>query len=203
MPDGRIKFNFWDRHNDFIKGVRRVHPYTDLFWAMFYNIAPFLDGMKKVILEAKTDKDVDAIKKMHVQVPIPDENSEGEFINVQVPLLSDDVQAMIDNMLFVACYGHNKMFEDRVPQQAILAFRNCALRNSRENEDNFYYLWKQYLVKSGGKKDSAAVEKQQIDLLNGVMGDDDDDGAAAGGAATEESVAAPEPEASQAGDEQA
>ncbi len=42
------------------------------------------------------------------------------------------------------------------------------------------------------------MEKQQTDLLNGVMGDDDDDGAPAGGAAA---GAAPEPEAS--GDEQA
>ncbi len=52
-PDGRIKFNFWDRHNDFIKGVRRVPPYTDLLWAMFYKIAPFFGGMKKVILDVK------------------------------------------------------------------------------------------------------------------------------------------------------
>jgi hypothetical protein len=73
------------------------------------------------------------------------------------------------------------------------------MRNSRENEDNVYYLWKQYLAKSGGKTDGAE-EKQQTDLFNGVFGDDDDDGAAAGGAA-EVSAAAPEPEASQAGDE--
>jgi hypothetical protein len=84
------------------KGVRRVPPYTDLFWAMFYKIAPFLGGMKKVILEAKTAQDVDDIKNMHVKVSIPDEHNEGEFIIVQVPLLSDDVRAMIDNMLFVA-----------------------------------------------------------------------------------------------------
>ncbi len=85
-------------------------PYTDLFWAMFYKIAPFLGGMKKVILEAKTAQDVDDIKNMHVKVSIPDEHNEGEFIIVQVPLLSDDVRAMIDNMLFVACYGHKKWF---------------------------------------------------------------------------------------------
>jgi hypothetical protein len=158
VPDGRIKFNFWGRDNDFIEGVRRVPPYSDLFWAMFYKIAPSLGGMKKVILEAKTaqelGQDVDAM--MRVQVSIPDEHDEGDFIVVQVPLLSDDVRAMIDNMLFVACYGHKKMFEDRVPQTTILTFKNVALRNSRENEDNFYYLWKQYLAKSGGKKDGAA-----------------------------------------------
>jgi hypothetical protein len=81
-------------------------------------------------------------------------------------------------------------------KHTILAFRNCALRNSRENEDNFYYHWKQYLAKSGGKKDGVEVEKQQTDRLMGVMGDDDDNGAAAGGAAAEESAAATEPEAS-------
>jgi hypothetical protein len=88
VQDGHIKFNFWDRDNDFIKGVRRVPPYSDLFWAIFCKITPFLGGMKKVILEDKTAQDVDAIKKMHVKVAIPDENSEDEFMNVQVPMLS-------------------------------------------------------------------------------------------------------------------
>ncbi len=127
MPDGRIKFHFWDRDTDFIKGVRTF----DEVGAMFYKFAPFLGGMKNVILEAKTAQDVDAIRKMLVKVSIPDKKNEGEFIVGQVPLLSDDVRAMIDNMLFVACYGHKEMFEDRVPQTTMLAFRNVALRNSR------------------------------------------------------------------------
>ena len=42
-PTGEIKFNWWDRHNDFIKGVRRVPPYPDLYWTMFYKLAPFLE----------------------------------------------------------------------------------------------------------------------------------------------------------------
>jgi hypothetical protein len=66
-PDGLVKFNRRDRYNDFIKGVRRVPPYTDLFWAMFYKIAPFLGGIKKIIIEAKTAEDVDAIRKMKVR----------------------------------------------------------------------------------------------------------------------------------------
>jgi hypothetical protein len=115
-PDGSIKFNWWDRDNDFIKGVRRVPPYTDLFWAMFFKIAPFLGGMKKLILDAKTAKDVEDIRKMTVKVSIPDEHNEGEFFTREVPLLSTEVRAMIDNMLFLACYGHKVMFEDRVPQ---------------------------------------------------------------------------------------
>jgi hypothetical protein len=44
-PTGEIKFNWWDRHNDFIKGVRRVPPYPDLYWTMFYKPTPFLEGM--------------------------------------------------------------------------------------------------------------------------------------------------------------
>ena len=52
-PTGEVKFNWWDRNNDFINGVRRVPPYTDLYWAMFYKLAPFLGGMKKLILEAE------------------------------------------------------------------------------------------------------------------------------------------------------
>ncbi len=62
-PDDSIKFNWWGRDNDFIKGVRRVPPYTDLFWAMFYKIAPFLGGIKKLILDAKTAEDVEDIRR--------------------------------------------------------------------------------------------------------------------------------------------
>ena len=46
-PDGSIRFNWWDRDNEFVKGTSKVTPYTDLFWAMFYKIAPFMGGMKK------------------------------------------------------------------------------------------------------------------------------------------------------------
>jgi hypothetical protein len=50
-----------------------------------------------------------------------------------------------------------KTDSDRVPQTIILAFRNCDLRNAREAEDSFYYLWKQYLAKAGGKRDSVTI----------------------------------------------
>lgn len=168
---GEVKFNWWDRNNDFIKGVRRVPPYTDLFWAMFYKLAPFLGGMKKLILEAEDDKDVDDIRRMKVRVPVPDELNEGNFSNVDVPLLSHEVRAMIDNMLFMSTYGHKSMFEDRVPQACIQDFRTTALRLARENESNFYLLWKQYLkrrreAKSNGMADVAS-------RLSDVLGSDD------------------------------
>ena len=187
--DGRIKFNWWDRNNDFINGVRRVPPYTELFWAMFYKIAPFLGGFKKVILDAKTAEDVDAIQKMKVKFSIPDEANEGDFVSVQVPLLSNEIRCMIDNMLFVACYGHKVMFEDRVPQSCILSFRAVALKNARDNESNFYFLWKQHLAKSGVQKESVAVAKERDDRLEKMMADDDDDDDNGSGAAG--AVAAP------------
>jgi hypothetical protein len=104
---------------------------------------------------------------------------------------------MIDNMLLVACHGHKVMFEDRVPQSSILALRNVALKNARENEANFCHLWKKYLVRSGDKKESPEVTKELFDRVNGVMGDDDDDddddgsGSAGAGAAPAGEGAAP------------
>ena len=77
-PNGPIRFNWWDRNNDFIRGVRRVPPYTTLYWTMLYKIAPYLGGLEKLILEAKTPKDVEAIRKMRVTLPVPDEQNEGE-----------------------------------------------------------------------------------------------------------------------------
>jgi hypothetical protein len=187
--DGRVKFNFWDRNNDFVQGVRKVPPYTDLFWAMFYKIAPFLGGMKKVILEAKTAEDVDAIRDTKVKVAIPDEGNDGEFTTVEVPLLSHDVRAMIDNMIFVGCYGHKKMFEARVPRDSIVAFRNTALNCAKEQESNFYRLWKEYLAKSGRSEEGAAAEQERVDRMQGMMGGDSDDDEPAGGGAAAEGAA--------------
>lgn len=193
QDDGRIKFHFWDRHNDFVQGVRKVPPYTDLFWTMFYKIAPFLGGMKKVILDAKTDKDVDEISKMRVRVAIPDDHDDGEFTTVEVPLLSHDVRAMIDNIIFVACYGHKKMFEDRVPRDTNVAFRSTSLACAKEQESNFYRLWKEYLARSGRSAEGAAAEQERGNLMQNMLGGDSDDDDSAGGGAAAEGAAAAAP----------
>jgi hypothetical protein len=96
--------------------------------------------MKKLILEAEEDTDIDDIRRMKVRV-VPDENSEGNFCNVVVPVLSHEVRAMIDNMLFMSSYDHKSMLEDRVPPACVQDFRATALRLTRENESNFYHLW--------------------------------------------------------------
>jgi hypothetical protein len=191
QDDNRIKFHFWDRHTDFVQGVRKVTPYTDLFWTLFYKIAPFLGGMKKTILDAKTDEDVDEIRKMRVKVAIPDDGNDGEFTNVEVPLLRQDVRAMIDNIIFVAWYRHKKMFEARVPRDTIVAFRSTAFTCAKEQESNFYRLWKEYLARSGRSEEGTAAEQERVDMMQGMMGrDDDDDGPAGGGVAGEGAAAA-------------
>lgn len=195
-PTGSIIFNWWDRNNDFIRGVRKVPPYTLLYWTMLFKIAPYLGGMKKLILEAKTSKDVDAIRKMRVTLPVPDEHNEGEIINMETPLLSTNFRAMIDNMLFVGCYGHKQMFEDRVPQSSILAFRNAAVKIAREQEDSFYYLWKEHLKANGTPSDSAVAAQAVEGRVSDVMGrDDDGEGyvvpAAAGGKVASDAEDAP------------
>ena len=114
---------------------------------------------------------------MTVKVPLPDADNEGEFVNTEVPLLSREVRAMIDNMLYVSSYGHKKTFEDRVPQASIAAFRSCALKNSRENENAFYLLWKEYLASSAQKQVGADLLKETAARVKSLMDDDDDDGA--------------------------
>ena len=118
-----------------------------------------------------------------MRVPVPDEHNEGEFVYTELPLLSTKVRAMIDNMLLVSCYGHKVMFEDRVPQASMLAFRSCALRNARENESNFFYLWKEHLKTNGEQLEGADMAKEVEGRVNGVMGDDDDDDVSAAAAA--------------------
>ena len=107
-------------------------------------------------------------------MPVPDEHNEGEFINMETPLLSTNFHAMIDNMLFVGCYGHKTMFEDRVPQFSILSFRNAAVKIAREQEDSFYYLWKQHLKANGSPSDSAVAEQAVQLKVTDVMGGDDE-----------------------------
>ncbi len=102
----------------------------------------------------------------------------------QVRRLPVLLQRHITHWASSTSYSHKKLFEDRVPQQTIVAFRNCAFGNAREQENSFYYLWKQYLKKSGGSKDSAEAEKEQLDLFKSMMGyDNNDNGLAAGGKA--------------------
>jgi hypothetical protein len=186
---------------------------------MFYKIALFLGGMKKVILEAKTAQDVDAIKKTPTQstcLYYDHDNEASKCASEGADTRRAHrgrIHRCSSSVALRWCPGHDwqHVFRGLLWTQENIWRQGASNHHSRFqersseelswNEENFYYLLKQYLAKSGGKKDGAELEKQQTDLFNGVRGNDDDDGAAAGvaaagGAAAEESAAAPEPEAS-------
>ena len=46
-----IRFDWFNRDNVFIKGAKRVFPYTDLFWAMFFKVIARLGPLKAIILQ--------------------------------------------------------------------------------------------------------------------------------------------------------
>ncbi len=52
--------NWWNRDNQFVKGMRKVPPYFDLFWNLFFEIAPFLGDLKIKVLQVGTDGQIDA-----------------------------------------------------------------------------------------------------------------------------------------------
>jgi hypothetical protein len=50
-------------------------------------------------MEAKLETDIEVIRQMRVSVPVPDPSIEGRFKIVEVPMISSEERAMIDNML--------------------------------------------------------------------------------------------------------
>ena len=68
----------------------------------------------------------------------------------------------------------SKCLKTRVPQASILAFRNAAVKIAREQEDSFYYLWKEHLKTNGTPSDSAVAAQAVEGRLSDVMGRDDD-----------------------------
>ncbi len=73
--------------------------------------------MKTDILVARDDTAIDALCGIKVLLSVL---KDGEFVNKEVPLISPEFLAMIDNMLYILCYGHKAMFEDRVPASTCL-----------------------------------------------------------------------------------
>ena len=140
---------------------------------MFFRLAPFLGGMKKDIMEASDDRDIEAIRLQKVRVPVPDPFNEGSFITAEITLISPEIRCMIDNILYVSCYGHKALFEERVPQASIIAFRTCSLKIARDKEDDFYASWIDYRKRHPGtKKIDAADDSDVADLVNDLMGDE-------------------------------
>ena len=48
--------------------MRKVPPYTDLFWNLFFKIAPFLGDLKTEILQVSTDRQIDDLRSKRLTV---------------------------------------------------------------------------------------------------------------------------------------
>ena len=163
-PDDNIVMNWWNRDNSFVKGMRKVPPYTDLFWNLFFKVAPFLGDLKNEILQAGTDDAIDELRAKRVTVFLRDE--ENELVTKEIPLISPAIRAMIDNILFVSVYGHKTMWEARTRP----AFRATVLaqiaKEAKDNEDAFYDSWK-YFRRRVPVEQEAASEEDGLD--EGIM----------------------------------
>jgi hypothetical protein len=138
-PDKKIYFNWFDKDSSYIAGIRKAQ-YPDHFWKMFFIAAPFLGEMSKLILEANTPGEIDDLRAMTIKVNDYDTTKE-------VPMISSEIRAIIDNTLFLGAYGHRSRFEATaggVPVANRTAFYEVSMKLAEEKIDEFYDSWKRY-----------------------------------------------------------
>ena len=78
-------FNWFDRDNTFIAGVRKAPQYTDFFWYMFLKVAANIGDVGKSIVEATTPAEIERLRSMKIKVVKLDGS---EYITEEVPILS-------------------------------------------------------------------------------------------------------------------
>ena len=159
--------------------------YIHLFWLSFFKVAFNLRDASKEIMEANSPGEIDALRLKKVKVVIHDGNN---FITKEVKLISDEIRSMVDNICYMAVYGHKSMFE-KISGARRAAFKEYALKVARDYEDEFYESWKSYRAEHPVE---AAVSLEQDNsecerMMNTLLGDDD---AAGHGAAPAAAAAA-------------
>ena len=87
--------------------------------------------MKKQILEGAGDEALDALRENLVLVAVF-KFKDSEIVNVDTHLISAEIRAIVDVMLYVACYGHKDLFEERLPPAGCLAFTDLSLKIARD-----------------------------------------------------------------------
>jgi hypothetical protein len=93
-------------------------------------------------LQAQTSEEIDAVSRMKLKVSVLDEDL--NYVTKEVPYVSPEIRAMVDNMLFLSAYGHKSMFEsDRTRQEFRKAFAQYSLQAAIDNEAQFYSSWKE------------------------------------------------------------
>ena len=169
--DKKIYFNWFDRDNSYVAGIRKAPPYPDHFWVMFFKIAPFLGTMSKLILEANTPDEIDDLRAMTITINDYDKT-------LEVPLISSEIRAIIDNALFMGAFGHRSRFEavpGGVPVANRTAFYENSIKIAEDRIDDFYESWKTY--RAANPVIAAEVEVEDSDtaaLLDVFYGDNCD-----------------------------
>uniref|UniRef100_A0A7S0MVG4 Uncharacterized protein n=1 Tax=Cryptomonas curvata TaxID=233186 RepID=A0A7S0MVG4_9CRYP len=178
-PDKKPHFDWWDANNSFISGVRRDPQYTELFWVLFLKAAVNLGDAGKEIVEANKPEEIDNLRLRKVKVVSHDGN---DFTAQEIPLISDDMRAMIDNICYMGVYCHKTMFE-RLSVTRRTAFREHTLKMARDFEDEFYTSWKSYRAEHPSETVVRTVdEDSECERLMNLLADGDDGAGAAGAA---------------------
>jgi hypothetical protein len=141
-PASHIIMNWWNRDNKFVGGMRKVPPYTDLFWNLFFKVAPFLGDLKSEILLVNNERQIDELR--HKRLTVFVRNDDNDLVAQEIPLVSPAIRAIVDNIHFVSVYGHKTMWETRTRP----AFRASVLaqitKEAKDHEAAFYDSWKDF-----------------------------------------------------------
>ena len=171
--DEKIHFNWWDRNNKFSAGAKRAPPYTEIFWILFFKAAANMGDMSKDILDASTPEEIEALRTKTVKVHVEED---GEICTKEIKMISPAMRAMIDNICYMAVYGHTTMLNSRVPANRTLAFTEFALKVALDNEVKFFEGWKSYRAAHPVVKEDAAAENDsETERIMKLLGDGDDD----------------------------
>ena len=49
----KIRFDWFNRDNVYILGAKKVFPYSDLFWAMFFKVIARMGPLKAIVLHVR------------------------------------------------------------------------------------------------------------------------------------------------------
>jgi hypothetical protein len=66
-----------------------------------------------------------------------------EYMNVDRPLISAEIRAIVENICYMSVYGHQSMFE-KISVTRRAAFNDYTLKIEIDYEDEFYASWKSY-----------------------------------------------------------
>ncbi len=139
---------------------------------LFFKVAANLGDKGKQIVEENSPEAIEALRTETVRLVV---QVGSEFINVDRPLISTEIRAMLDTICYMSVHGYRSMFEKTsVTRRA--AFNEYTLKIAIDYEDEFYSSWKsnraEHPVEIVERSRGEDFECER--LINVLMGDDDD-----------------------------